>query len=116
MSGQVSLQPGGVDEWIDAAQNDPLTSADRIWTDKDSRSELSLGTAAIRMNSETSLTLTNVADQSVQLQVDQGTLSLTVFRLFPGEIYEVDTPNFAFTIMKPGEYRFDVMHDADPLW
>ena len=113
MSGQVSLQPGGVDEWIDAAQNDPLTSADRIWTDKDSRSELSLGTAAIRMSSETSLTLTNVADQSVQLQVDQGTLSLTVFRLFPGEIYEVDTPNFAFTIMKPGEYRFDVMHDAD---
>ena len=116
MSGQVSIQPGGVNEWIAAAQNRPLTSADRVWTDKESRSELSLGTAAIRMNSETSLTLTNVSDESVQLQLDQGTLSVTVFQLFKGEIYEVDTPNIAFTIMKPGEYRFDVLPDADQTW
>jgi hypothetical protein len=116
MSGEVSIQPGGVNEWIAAPQNRPLTSADRVWTDKESRSELSLGTASIRMNSETSLTLTNVSDGSVQLQLDQGTLSVTVFRLFKGEIYEVDTPNVAFTIMKAGEYRFDVLPDADTTW
>ncbi len=87
-----------------------------MWTDKESRSELSLGTAAIRMNSETSLTLTNVGDESVQLQLDQGTLNVTVFRLFKGEIYEVDTPNIAFTITKAGEYRFDVLPDADTTW
>jgi len=116
MSGQISIQPGGVDDWIAASQNRPLTSADRIWTDKQARAELTLGTAALRMNSETSLTLTNVGDRSVQLQLDQGTLSVTVFRLFPGEIYEVDTPNTAFTITKVGEYRFDVLPDNDQTW
>lgn len=116
MSGQISIQPGGVDDWIAASQNRPLTSADRIWTDKQARAELTLGTAALRMNSETSLTLTNVSDRSVQLQLDQGALSVTVFHLFPGEIYEVDTPNTAFTITKAGEYRFDVLPDNDQTW
>jgi uncharacterized membrane protein YgcG len=116
MSGEVSIQPGGVDDWIAVANNRPLTTADRIWTDKQARAELTLGTAALRMNSETSLTLTNVGDRSVQLQLDQGVLSVTVFHLFPGEIYEVDTPNTAFTIMKTGEYRFDVLPDADQTW
>jgi hypothetical protein len=116
MDGQVSIQPGGVDDWVEAAMNRPLTSADRIWTDKQSRAELGLGTAVLRMDSETSLTLTNVADSSVQLQLDQGELSVTVFRMFDGQIYEVDTPNIAFTITKPGEYRFDVLPDNDQTW
>ena len=116
MNGQVSIQPGGVDDWIDASVNRPLTTADRVWTDRDSRAELTLGTAALRMNSESSLTLTNVGDRSVQLQLDQGVLSVTVFRLLNGEVYEIDTPNMAFTIMKPGEYRFDVLPDSDQTW
>ncbi|MGA2989986.1 MAG: DUF6600 domain-containing protein [Candidatus Korobacteraceae bacterium] len=116
MDGQISIQPGGVEDWIAASMNRPLTSADRIWSDKESRAELTLGTAALRMNSETSLTLTNVGDRSVQLQLDQGVLSVTVFRLIGGEVYEIDTPNIAFTIMKPGEYRFDVLPDNDETW
>jgi hypothetical protein len=67
----------------------------------------------IRINSETSLTLTNVGDNSVQLSLHQGTMNLHVRHLFNGEIYEVDTPNQAFTIMKTGDYRFDVDPTAD---
>ena len=33
MSGQVSFQPGGVDDWVAATINRPLTTADRVWTD-----------------------------------------------------------------------------------
>ncbi len=108
ISGEVSLQPGGVNDWVAAAINRPLTTADRVWTDKDSRAELGLGTAALRMDSETSLTLTNVDDQNVQVELDQGTLNLHIRKLYDGEIYEVDTPNLAFTVTKPGDYRFDV--------
>src|SRR5689334_3773871 len=67
ISGEVSMQPGGVDDWAAATINRPMTTADRLWTDKDSRAELHLGSAAMRMNSETSLTLSNLSDNTVQL-------------------------------------------------
>ncbi len=113
MSGQVSFQPGGVDDWVAATINRPLTTADRVWTDKDSKAELTLGTAALRMDSETSMTLSNVSDNTVQVELDQGVLNVHVRRLFDGEIYEVDTPNIAFTLTKPGDYRFEVDPIAD---
>ncbi|HEY1730656.1 MAG TPA: DUF6600 domain-containing protein, partial [Terriglobales bacterium] len=116
MSGQVSMQPGGVNDWIAASQNRPLTSADRVWTDKNSKAELNLGDGFLRMNSETSVTLTNVTDNNVQIELDQGTLEVTVKHLEKGEIYEVDTPNYAFTVMKSGVYRFDVYPNEDQSW
>ncbi len=63
------------------ALNSPLTTSDRVWTDKDSRAELNVGTGFIRLSSESSLTLTNVSDNTVQMQLDQGTLELTVRHL-----------------------------------
>lgn len=113
ISGQVSIQPGGVDDWVGAAINRPLTTADRVWTDQESRTELHLGSSALRLSSETSLTLTNLDDEDVQVELDQGTLNLWVRHLYDGEIYEVDTPNLAFTVTRPGNYRFDVDPDGD---
>ena len=116
LQGEVSTQPGGVNDWIAASQNRPLTTADRVWTDKNSQAELNVGDGFIRMNSETSLTLTNVSDNAVQMELDQGTLEVTVRHLAQGEVYEVDTPNYAFTIAKDGVYRFDVYPSEDQSW
>jgi hypothetical protein len=93
--------------------NRPLTTADRDWTDKDSRTEMHLGNAYLRMNAETSVTLTNLTDQTVQVELDQGTLNLRIRHLYDREIYEVDTPNLAFTITEAGDYRFDVDPSSD---
>jgi hypothetical protein len=116
MSGEVSMQPGGVNDWVAAVVNRPLTSADRVWSDKNARAELALGSASLRMNAETSMTFTNVGDEIVQVELDQGTLSLHVRHLFDGETYEIDTPNLAFTILKGGDYRFDVDPNADTTY
>ena len=113
MSGSVSVQPKGQDEWVEGTLNRPLTNSDNIWTDKDSRAELNVGDGILRMNSESSLTLTNIGDNNIQVQLHQGTLNLRVRHLFDGEIYEVDTPNMAFTIQKSGVYRFDVDPNGD---
>ena len=113
MDGQVSIQPNGVEEWVAASINRPLTSSDRLWTDRASRAELQLGDASVRTNDETSLTLVNVSDNNVQLQLDQGTLNLHVTDLFDGEVYEVDTPNIRFVVRKKGNYRFDVDNAGD---
>lgn len=113
MAGSVSIQPRGTEDWVAGSLNRPLTTADNIWTDKDSRAELNVGTAILRVDDQTSLTLTNVSDNTVQVQLHQGVLNLRVRRLYDGEIYEIDTPNLAFTLQKSGEYRFDVAPDGD---
>jgi len=113
ISGPVSIQPGGVNDWVEAVVNRPLTTSDRVWTDKEARAELHLGSAALRLNAETSMTLTNVSDDAVQIELDQGSLNLHIRHLFGGETYEIDTPNQAFTILKAGDYRFDVDPNAD---
>src|SRR6266496_3073105 len=113
MSGSVSVQPHGTDDWVSGTLNRPLTNADNIWADKNSRAEISVGTGLIRIDSESSLTLTNVSENMVQLQLHQGAMNLHVRRLYDNETYEVDTPNQAFTVRKPGDYRFDVDADKD---
>jgi len=113
MSGSVSVQPHGTDDWVAGALNRPLTNSDNIWADKNSRAEISLGTGLVRLDSESSLTLTNVDQNTVQLQLHQGAMNLHVRRLYDGETYEVDTPNQAFTVSKPGDYRFDMDSNAD---
>ncbi len=113
MTGSVSIQPQGTGDWVQGTLNRPLTIGDNVWADKDSRAELSLGTGVMRISSETSLTLTNVTNDAVQVQLHQGTLDVHVRKLYGGEVYEIDTPNQAFTVTKSGEYRFDVDPNGD---
>ena len=116
MSGEVSIQPGGINDWIAAELNRPLTTSDRVWTDKDSKAELNVGGGYLRLNSESSLALTNISNSTIQVQLYQGTLEMTVSYLGAGQIYEVDTPNLAFTVMKAGVYRFNVFPNDDQTW
>jgi len=114
VSGSVSVQPHGQENWVAGVLNRPLAVSDNVWTDKNSRAEINVGAAGVlRMNDETSLTLTNISNRTVQVTLHQGTLNLRVFHLFPGEMYEVDTPNLTFTVQKSGEYRLDVDSQAD---
>jgi hypothetical protein len=113
MSGSISIQPHGVDDWVQGSNNRPLTNSDNVWADKDSRAELNLGTGLLRIGSETSLTLTNINENTVQVSLHQGALNVHVRHLFNGEVYEIDTPNQAFTVLQPGDYRFDVDPSGD---
>ena len=113
MSGSVSVQPQGTGDWVQGSANRPLTNGDNVWADQSSRAELNLGTGLMRISSESSLTLTNVTNDAVQVQLHQGTLNVHVRKLYDGEVYEVDTQNIAFTINKGGDYRFDVDPNAD---
>ena len=112
-SGSVSVQPQGKGDWANAELNRPLTNSDNIWADKDSRAEISVGSGALRTGAESSLTLTRIDENTVQVELHQGALSLHVRELYNNEIYEVDTPNQAFTVSKPGDYRFEVDPNAD---
>ena len=55
MSGTVSFRPGTVDEWTAATINYPLYNGDHLWADRDARTELHVGSTALRMGPETAL-------------------------------------------------------------
>ncbi len=108
VQGSVSFQPGGEGDWVDAVPNRPLTSGDNLWTDQDARAELHVGSTAIRLAPETSMTLLNLDDSTLQLRLSEGTIMLRVRHLDDGDLVEVDTPNLAFNLQRTGEYRIDV--------
>ena len=114
MTGAVSFSPAGEDDWVQAGVNRPLTTGDRLWSDAGSRAEIQVGAAMIRMNAGTGVSILNLDDRITQLQLTQGTLNVRVRRLQPNEVFEVDTPNLAFTLRQPGEYRIAV--DPDGNW
>jgi hypothetical protein len=112
IQGSVSFQPGGETDWVQANPNRPLTTGDNLWTDRNSRGELHIGSMAIRLSAETGISFLNLNDRTVQIQLAQGSLSIHVRRLDGGDAFEIDTPNLAFTLQRPGEYRVDVDPDG----
>jgi hypothetical protein len=108
ISGAVSFSPAGEDDWVLATMNRPLITGDRLWVDAGARAELQVGSAVIRMNGSTSVTLLNLEDRVAQVQLAQGTLNVRVRRLGPQEVFEIATPNLAYSIRSPGSYRIDV--------
>lgn len=113
MTGSVSFSPAGESDWIQATINRPLTTGDRLWADSGARAEIQIGVAMARMNAGTGVSVLNLDDRITQLQLTQGTLNVRVRRLEPGELFEVDTPNLAFTLRQAGEFRIEVDAQGD---
>lgn len=112
ISGAVSFEPAGTEDWIDAMVNRPLTTGDRLWTDQGSRVSLHMGSASVNLSENTDFSFLNLTDGAVQIQLNAGTIRMRVKRLDENETFEVDTPNLAFTVMSPGIYRINVSPDG----
>ena len=108
LHGSVSFQPGGAGEWGAATRNRPMTVGDRIWTDYDSRAELQAGAASVRLNARTALSFLNLDDRIIQMRVAEGEVNFRVRELRGEDLYEVDTPNLTFTVIRAGAFRLDV--------
>ena len=108
IEGSVSLAPAGDNEWTQAQPNRPLTRGDRVWTDRGTRTELQIGSSAVRLDGQTRVDIQNLDDESAQLSVTQGSVYVRVRSLPEGENFEIDTPNLAYRAAYPGDYRIDV--------
>jgi hypothetical protein len=113
VTGSASFAPGGERDWGRAVVNRPLITGDRLWVERGARAELQMGTAAVRVSGGTSLTLLNLDDRNIQIQLTQGTLNIRVRQLDRGQVFEVATPNLAYVIRRPGSYRVEVDPQGD---
>ncbi len=106
--GAVSFQPAGTQDWVAAPLNRPVTTGDTLWADQQSRVELQLDGSIVRLSSSTEISFVNLGDEITQIQLASGTLLLRVRRLDDNETYEIDTPNLAFSVLRPGTYRISI--------
>jgi hypothetical protein len=111
--GSVSFNPAGTDDWVAAVINRPMTTGDKLWSDNGSRAELHIGSASLRIGSTTGFSFLNLTDNVAQVQLTEGTLRVRVKRLNENETFEIDTPNLAFSVLRPGTYRISVNEAGD---
>ena len=114
--GTVSFAPAGEDSWYDAQPNRPITTGDRLWTDRNARAEVHIGSAALRMDGQTHIEFSELDDDTVRLTANQGNLQLRVRDDLAGQRFEVDTGNLAVVIDAPGEYRVAADPAAGTTW
>ena len=111
--GSVSFQPAGTDDWVTAGLNRPVTTGDKLWSDRDGRIELQLDGSLIHVSNNTGFSFLNLSDNVTQIQLSEGTILVRVRRLDDNETYEIDTPNLAFSVLRPGLYRITVNEAGD---
>jgi hypothetical protein len=113
MEGSVSFQPAGETEWVEAVPNRPMTTGDKLWADHDSRAEVQLGSATIDLSANTGFSFLNLDDRTVQIELSSGTINFRVRGLDRDDVFEIDTPNQAFTVSQPGSYRVEASDDGN---
>jgi hypothetical protein len=113
LSGAVSLQPAGADDWSQASPNYPIGPGDRIFTDSDGRAEIQIGQNYVRIGPDSDVTFVEFDPQNVTFGVAQGTVHVRTRGLWNGQSLYVQTPSGGTTVGGPADFRVDVM-PADP--
>src|SRR3989442_1461283 len=93
--------------------NYPLTTGDHLWTDADARAEITIGSSAIRLAPQSAFGFLAVDDRTTQVRLSQGAVAVLLRHLGDDEAFEIDTPNGAVSLLRPGSYRVDVDSTGD---
>src|ERR1700761_392102 len=56
-AGAVTTEPAGATDWSYAQVNRPLTTGDQLWNDQNARSELHIGSTAVRLGASTAMSV-----------------------------------------------------------
>ncbi len=111
VSGAVSVQPAGTDDWGQAYPNLPLGPGDRIFTDSDGRAEIQIGQSFVRIGPNSDVSFEDATPYGVNFGIAQGSARIRTLGLWPGQAVHVHTPNGSATITQAGELRVDVLTD-----
>ena len=111
--GTVSFAPAQAPEtWAVATLNRPLTTGDRLWTDRDGYAELHVGSTAVRLAPRTNLDILSLDDDTLQLRLAQGDVNVRV-REVGDDAIEINTPSGAVLLEQPGSYRISTLPSDD---
>jgi len=107
LQGTVWLYDTEQGEWVAAVRNRPVTSGDRLATDRDARAEVRIGSATLRLDANTQLDVTELDDDHIRVQLHQGSLALGLRNGEIADELEVVTADGRFLPRRAGHYRID---------
>ena len=114
VAGTVSFQPEGEEtDWVAADLNRALTTGDKVWVEQGGRTEIQTVNSVVRLNGHTNFSFLDVEGDVTQIQLSLGVMLIRLKSLDENETYEVDTPQTAFTLLRPGVYRIEVNEAGD---
>lgn len=94
----------------------PLAPGDRLVTERGARAELAFGTATLRLDELSELTVVALDATTVRVELTTGAANVHLRELLEDESFEIVTPNSTIALDEPGEYRVDVhARDASVL-
>jgi hypothetical protein len=111
LEGHVSYQHSSDVDWSAASINFPLEPGDRIYTGQDGRAEMQFDDGSVcRLAENTDLEILSLKDDLIQVRILIGLATLAS----AGDVdFEINTPAAAFTVLRKGVYRFDVIENGD---
>jgi hypothetical protein len=113
LTGTVSIQPAGVDDWGQAYPNLPLGPGDRIVTDVDGRAEIQVGQTFVRIGPNADVSLVDSTPSGLYFGVAQGSVHVRSNPLWQDQAVYVNTPSGSATLPTQGELRVDVIPDQN---
>ena len=102
-------------EWITAARNRPVTTGDRLSTEKDGRAEIRIGSTTLRIAANTELEVLQLDDNHLSLQLLSGSLSARLRTRESATEFGVATGEGRFRTDRTGSYRFDRIDDTSQV-
>lgn len=105
--GQVWLYNPEQREWVSAERNRPLTTGDRLSTDRSARAEVRIGLTVVRLDGDTELEVLRLDDDSLQLQLHRGASQVQLRDSDWAQQFALTTEEGRFRTDRPGTYRFD---------
>ena len=101
ISGEVGDQPGA------AQVNWPVTSHNVLTTGRGARTEIRIGSTAIRLDGDSSLEVSELDDERLRLRLNYGSVSLRMVNAEALAGFELATANARVRLQQPGRLRVD---------
>jgi hypothetical protein len=109
IDGAVSFWRTGAADWTTAEVNTALAAGDSLYAGDGANLEIQIGPQGfVRAGADTEVDLTSLSADYMQFRITGGHAAVDLQNMPRGQTIEVDTPNAALTLDRPGYYRIDV--------
>ncbi len=102
----VRMRVDRVSAWEQAALNTPVTTGAALATGIPGRTEVHLGSTALRLGQESQVVWTEVNDSKLHIEIIDGLFALRVRALAQGERVLLTAGGVTVQVLQPGSYRF----------
>ncbi|MGH8855079.1 MAG: DUF6600 domain-containing protein, partial [Telluria sp.] len=111
--GKVSISTDVGETATEALVNWPVTTRNLITTEPNGRTELRIGSTAIRIDGDSSLEVTELDDDSLRLRLHYGSASVRILSEDVLPEFELATPQGRVRMLRPGRLRVDAERVRD---